>query len=337
MSKTSSTLNSGSSPRRVRSIWHFTPPLPISLAPFANRSFSPRANFAFLINIWRPFGLRFLLFGASFIIWLWFTPSLDRVSSFELGWMLEVGLRNLVIVVAVTGGLHLYLFTYRKQGDEGHYDTRELAKKSETFHFNDQVLDNMFWTLCSSVPIGTLYECGLLWAYANDYITLITFSSHPIWFIALFLLIPIVSGIHFYWFHRLLHVEPIYRRIHSWHHKNVNTGPWSGHAMHPLEHVGLYSDLLVYWLVAAHPVHVIFNAMLHTVGGPTSHCGYDQVRLGRFNLALGDFFHQLHHRFFDCNYGTPETPWDRIFGSFHDGTEEANRAIKQRRSEMRKK
>ena len=37
----------------------------------------------------------------------------------------------------------------------------------------------------------------------------------------------------------------------------------------------------------------------------------------------GDFFHQLHHRYFECNYGTSEIPFDKWFGTFHDGSAEA--------------
>ena len=34
-------------------------------------------------------------------------------------------------------------------------------------------------------------------------------------------------------------------------------------------------------------------------------------------LKLGTFHHQMHHRYFECNYGSLEIPWDEIFGSFH--------------------
>jgi len=185
------------------------------------------------------------------------------------------------------------------------------------------------------VPIGTLWECLLLWGYANGHATMITFTDNPGWFIGWMLIIPLWSGLHFYWYHRLLHVGPLYRWFHSWHHKNINTGPWSGHAMHPVEHLFLYSDVAIHWIVASHPIHVIFNAMLHTIAGPTSHCGYHEVKLTRFfSLQLGDFMHQLHHRYFDCNYGSAETPWDKVFGSFHDGTDAGNEIIKERRRRM---
>ena len=322
-------------PRSKRRTWHYTPALPVTQAPYFELPFSLGASLRYLFEVWRPFNQRFLLLLLAIAAWTWFTPSLERAREFRLDWMLEIGLRNLVIVLVVAGGLHLLLFTLRRQGDETRYDARPLGTKSKQFHFGNQVWDNMFWTLVGSVPIGTLWECLLLWAYANGHATLITFSANPAWFIAWMLIVPLWSGFHFYWYHRLLHVGPLYRWFHSWHHKNINTGPWSGHAMHPVEHLFLYSDLAIHWLVASHPIHVIFNAMLHTVAGPTSHCGYHEVRLTRFfRLQLGDFMHQLHHRYFDCNYGSYETPWDKIFGSFHDGTEAGNEHIKRRRRRM---
>ncbi len=51
--------------------------------------------------------------------WTWFTPSLERAVTFQPGWMLEILLRNLCIVLAVAGGLHLFLFTFRKQATPG--------------------------------------------------------------------------------------------------------------------------------------------------------------------------------------------------------------------------
>jgi sterol desaturase/sphingolipid hydroxylase (fatty acid hydroxylase superfamily) len=321
--------------RASRRAWHYTPELPVAQAPYFELPFSFRASLRYLYEIWRPFNQRFLLLLLAIAVWTWFTPSLERAREFRLDWMLEIGLRNLVIVLVVAGGLHLLLFTFRRQGDDTRYDARPLARKSKQFHFGDQVTDNMFWTLVGSMPIGTLWECLLLWAYANGHATLITFSANPAWFVAWMLILPLWSGFHFYWYHRLLHVGPLYRWFHSWHHRNVNTGPWSGHAMHPVEHLLLYSDLAIHFVVASHPIHVIFNAMLHTVAGPTSHCGFHKVKLTRFfSLQLGDFMHQLHHRYFDCNYGSYETPWDKIFGSFHDGTEAGNDYIKERRRRM---
>ena len=315
------------------SAWHYTPDLPVSDAPYFQSSIKFRDQLTYLFKAWKPTGLRFNLLILAVLIWTFFTPDISRAENFDLHWISEIFLRNLVLVILVAGGLHLFLFTFNKQADEYRYDRRPLSKNSKLFHFNNQVWDNMFWTLCSSVPIGTLWESLMLWGYANGIAPFITLESNPVWFLFLILLIPLWSGLHFYIFHRLLHFPFLYKTIHYWHHKNIRTGPWSGHAMHPVEHLGLYSDLAIYFVVPSHPIHVIFNAMLHTVGGPTSHCGYDKVMLGKkIGLELGDFFHQLHHRYVDCNYGTYDTQWDRIFGSLHDGTEAGMKRIESKRA-----
>ena len=52
------------------------------------------------------------------------------------------------------------------------------------------------------------------------------------------------------------------------------------------------------------------------------------------DAALGTFHHQMHHRYFECNYGSLEMPWDKWFGSFHDGTVEANERMQERRKRL---
>ena len=51
-------------------------------------------------------------------------------------------------------------------------------------------------------------------------------------------------------------------------------------------------------------------------------------------LALGTFYHQLHHRYYECNYGNEEMPWDRWFGTFHDGSELATEKTRARKKAM---
>ena len=68
----------------------------------------------------------------------------------------------------------------------------------------------------------------------------------------------------------------------------------------------------------------------------TSHSGFECLLVrDRNRMRLGDFFHQMHHRYFECNYGTLEMPWDNWFGSFHDGTDEADKRIRERRKRLK--
>ena len=136
---------------KQRKIWHFKPQTPLSQAPYFELPFSLSESAGYLFNIWRPFNQRFLLLMLAIAAWTWFTPSLQRAKTFQFDWMLEIALRNLVIVLVVAGGLHLLLFTFRKQADDEHYDARPLAKNSKQFHFGNQVWDNIFWTLAGSI------------------------------------------------------------------------------------------------------------------------------------------------------------------------------------------
>ena len=36
-------------------------------------------------------------------------------------------------------------------------------------------------------------------------------------------------------------------------------------------------------------------------------------------LPTGSYFHYLHHRYFECNYGEATIPLDKLFGTFRDG------------------
>ena len=329
-------VNTPAAPKRqARKIWNYTPDLPLQLAPYWDWPLKPLASIKYLLRSWNPVAQRFLFLLAAFAVWTWFTPDLAQAKTISFGWIFEIWLRNLVILLVVAGGLHLALWKIRTQADDYRYDMRPMAKGAKIFTFKNQVWDNMFWTLGPALAFATFWEALMWYAYANGWATLITFSSNPIWFVTLIVLIPIWAGFHFYWLHRLLHVGRLYTLVHSWHHRNINTGPWSGLAMHPVESFFLMFDTMIFFLIPAHPVHVLFLIFHHLIGAPTSHAGFENIRFGKTaKLGLGDFFHQLHHKFFDCNYGTWETPWDKWFNTFHDGTPEGNEHIKERRRKI---
>ncbi|MEM7431666.1 MAG: sterol desaturase family protein [Pseudomonadota bacterium] len=315
-------------------IWHYAPDAPLRTAPYWDIPPRPIKALAFLIKSWNPLTWRLLMFAGAFAIWQWFTPDLNRTATVQIGWVSEIWLRNMVITVIVTGGLHLWLHRLAGQGNDYRYDARPMAKNSRVFHFNNQVWDNVFWSFIA-VQWWTFWECLMYWAWANGYGNLITFDESPVSFVAVLLFIPFWAGFYFYWQHRFLHTPFMYRYVHSWHHKNINTGPWSGLAMHPVESFILMGDILILLVLPAGPLHAIFMILHHGVGAPSSHAGFDRLKIGPLKFELGDFFHQLHHKYFDCNYGYVDTPWDDWFDSFHDGTPEGDAHIKARRKALR--
>ena len=67
----------------------------------------------------------------------------------------------------------------------------------------------------------------------------------------------------------------------------------------------------------------------------TTHSGYAALLVrDKKRLAMGTFHHQMHHRYFECNYGSLEIPWDKLFGSFHDGTDAGRAQMNARRKRL---
>jgi len=312
--------------------WHYTPKLPLATSPYFRWPPDIRAVLKWVVASWFPLSERLIILMLSVVSWAVFHPALERCREFAPDWIGEIFLRNLVLLFIVAGGLHLYFYVWKVQGDERRYDSRPLVKNSRKFTFGSQVRDNMFWSSASGVTVWTAYEVLMMWALANGYAPMLAMPSGLPWLILLILLLPAWETFHFFMIHRLIHWPPFYKRIHTLHHRNTNIGPWSGLSMHPLEHLIYLSTVLIHWVVPSTPLLIIFHLQYFTLSAATTHTGFQGVMAGnRLVLPLGTFHHQMHHRYFECNYGGLEIPMDRWTGNFHDGTVDAHEQFLDRR------
>ena len=110
-----------------------------------------------------------------------------------------------------------------------------------------------------------------------------------------------------------------------------------------IERLFYFSGVLIHFVVLSHPVHAIFHLMHAGLAPASGHSGYHAYEVGgsrdaegsRKSIEVGDYFHYLHHRYFTVNYGNTGFPIDKWFGSYHDGTPEAQEAMMKRRSRRR--
>ena len=262
-----------------------------------------------------------LLFAISAVSWYFTQPEVARCAQFEAGWILQVYLRNLVLMWIYYGFFHYYLYQRKAQGTKGKYDINWPATDSRLFLFRDQVYDNVFWTSGVALLVWTGFEVVGLWLYANHRVPWLDWATHPGWFIAWFFLIPFWREFHFYWVHRLIHWKPLYKRVHYLHHKNSNPNAWSGMAMHPVETIIYLSVCMIHWVVPSHPFHFVFDLQHAALGPAGGHHGFEGPIL-KGKLPTGSYFHYLHHRYFECNYGETTVPLDKWFGTFRDGLPE---------------
>ena len=333
-------------PRANQANQGYEPDVPIEISPLLDWPPRPLASLRYLVTrVTLPYGIAFV--GLAAVVWNFLTPSMQRMQTLRPRWILEIYLRNALLLVAVAGGLHLVLYMRRRQRQRFKYIPR-WPSTSRTFWWNNQVRDNVFWSLGSGVGIWSAYECLTLWFYANGYIGQVQWTS-PGW--AVYLAAWCVGAFlwsvtHFYLNHRLLHTRWLYDHAHYMHHRNVNTGPWTGIAMHPVEHVIYFSLWALWWVVPVHPMIAILCGLYQGVSPSVSHSGFERVELRRRNngsqaiggtAPAGDYFHHLHHRYFECNYGNRPVPLDKLFGTFHDGTPEAHKRMRQRMQQRRGK
>ncbi|WP_159014770.1 sterol desaturase family protein [Acidisoma sp. S159] len=319
---------------------HWRPEKALQQAPVAIWPPRPVAALKFLFaypGYLYPWNALYL--GIAAITWFLLTPDLSRMETLKPSWMLLILARNAVILFLFVGAWHLRLYIQKSQGQDYKYHPRWPATGNQTFLFGNQVLDNMFWTFASAVPIWSAYEILTLWGEANGWLPYLSWHKHPIWFVLLMLAIPLFREIHFYLVHRIIHWPPLYRTVHKLHHKNVNVGPWSGLAMHPVEHVLYYSGVLIHWIIPSNPLHVIFHLQHLSFAPAQGHSGFERVVV-REGIALktDDYYHYLHHKYFECNYGSAGAiPTDILFGTFHDGSDECTERMNERFMARQKK
>ena len=262
-------------------------------------------------------------------------PPLENMKTFEAGWMFRIWLLNMIPQIAVAGSLHWWLYVRKSQGIQLKFDARDLSRDNSLFTFNNQVWDNIWWTLGSAMTVATAYQWIVLWAMANGYAPTVTWDTSPLWFVAWIIIIPMWSSMHFYWVHRLAHHPKLYRHVHAVHHRNINVGPWSGISNHWYENLLYFSTYFIHLIIPSHPLHVMCNIYFQQLTPAFSHAGFEKiVKTQSQSMRAGDFFHQLHHRYFECNYGTSEVPFDRWFGTYHNGKSEGTKEARTRKKDM---
>ena len=273
--------------------------------------------------------------GIAILTWLYTQPELSRMAEFEIGWIAHIFLRNLVLLVVFYGALHLWLYTFKGQGSAFKYQAKWWGEKKPRFIGGSQIIDNVFYSIASGCTIWSAYEVFMMWSYANGYLPTVAWDSSPLHMAVLLGVLMAWQTIHFYFAHRALHWKPLYRSAHYVHHKNINIGPWTGLAMHPIEHVIYFSAVLLFWVVPSHPIHAMFTLQFAALMSAVGHIGFDKIVVKGKVEFPSDYFHYLHHRHFECNYGNTLFPADRWFGTFHDGSPQAQARMVERIRERR--
>jgi sterol desaturase/sphingolipid hydroxylase (fatty acid hydroxylase superfamily) len=307
--------------RNKRGDW--TPTRHLELAPYFTWPREPRKYLDWLIGYLFPWNLLFMALAA--VSWFYLTPAIETMKTLQPGWILYLLARNSLLVLVIYGALEFRLYIKRAQGNRFKFNGKWPSEQpSDVFMFKSQNIDNIIRTFISGVPIWTAYEVFGLWCYANGWGLWGTFAEYPLWFVVFAFLLPLWHEFHFYCVHRLIHVPILYKWIHSVHHNSVNPSPWSSLSMHPVEHLLYWSDSLIHLVLPSHPLIFLYNLQITGTGAVVGHIGFDKLEVGAESAVDSHAYaHYLHHKHFEVNYADGATALDKLFGTWHDGSKEA--------------
>lgn len=156
-----------------------------------------------------------------------------------------------------------------------------------------------------------LYRKGITKIYVD-----ISSFSH-FYFIVSVIIMVFIHDAYFYWTHRLLHVQLIFKHIHILHHHSHNPTPWAAFSFHPVE--AIISALIIPLIVFTIPVHpyalfifLTYMTLINVMG----HLGYEtfpnkfiKSRFGKWQNNSTN--HNIHHQQSKVNFGLYFTFWDR--------------------------
>merc|ERR1711936_1196283 len=248
-------------------------------------------------------------------------PAFGPAAEFSVGWMSHIVIRNVVATLLICGGWDWFLYFSPLQAKLHKY------KMNPVYPSMTQFKHDAFYTPLASC-FAAVIEIFLCHYWATGALPMQrSLASAPILHTILALTITHWRIPHFHAMHRAMHPwktssipdigKFLYRQVHALHHKSYNPTAFSGTNMHPIEATLYYSAALIPVSLGVHPVHALAVIVDCAMGAWLGHDGFMWP-------GSGDYFHMLHHKHFDCNYGAMHVPLDWLLGTYAGSKEEAS-------------
>ena len=315
--------------RNKRGDW--APNKPLEPAPIWLFPPQPKKILAWVPAFFFPYNVLFMISAVAY--WHLVVPDVTVLQSFAWAWALKMLAINWVLAFLWYQAWELPLYVKRRQSNRFKYSHKFPADHpSDVFWFKNQNLDNMLRAMLIGVPIWTGLQVLMLWTFANGYIPWLSFAQNPLWLALMVLVVPIIHDFHFYCIHRLIHVPVLYKYIHSVHHNSINPSPWSSLSMHPVEAFFYFATVFWHFVLPSNPIIALYQLHFAGFGAVPGHVGFDKVETSDESaFDTHAYMHYLHHKYFEVNYGGDGlVPFDRVFGTYHDGSKEADEQMKAR-------
>jgi sterol desaturase/sphingolipid hydroxylase (fatty acid hydroxylase superfamily) len=211
-----------------------------------------------------------------------------------------------------------YFFKYKIQQINKHTNAHILHDAIEG------IFASISFTLVSMVVVKMANNgYGKLYSNLNDF---------PVYNIPLSIAACLlVEDAWFYWVHRAMHHKSIYKYIHASHHISIDTTPFSQNAFHFVEAMilpigGMLPTFFIPTYGPAFTIFLLFGGISNLV----AHLGYEFYPSWMLSWKTTSTHHNMHHQYFDGNYGTHFTFWDKVCKTEFKDYEDRFKEVKTR-------
>jgi sterol desaturase/sphingolipid hydroxylase (fatty acid hydroxylase superfamily) len=239
-------------------------------------------------------------------------------------------LRSAIKYVIFAGVAYLIFYIWKK---EKYFRLKIQSKYPDSKNIRREITDS-FLSISVFAVVGGL----LFWLRSQGYTKVyLDFHTHSVaYFLFTVALFILAHDTYFYWTHRFMHWDKVYKYVHRTHHLSTNPTPWAAFAFHPLEaliEIGILPIML--FLVPLHPAAILIWAVYMTTLNVMGHVGFEIFPSGFTTNKItrwhnSSVHHNMHHRYVRCNYGLYYNIWDRMMGTNHEKYDEEFEAVKQR-------
>ncbi len=162
--------------------------------------------------------------------------------------------------------------------------------------------------------------------------------AHAAWYtiVAEYVFAFLLFDTWFYWWHRLMHIGPMYTIVHKIHHFSTSPNLLTTFSVSPFESLINGGFLPLFTAVfTVHEQSMPFIGATTILLGLYVHSGYEFLpkwwnRTWLSKWFITATFHDQHHKYFRWNFGGYTTVWDRICGTMRPKYEAEFEALKAR-------
>ncbi|HEX3915719.1 MAG TPA: sterol desaturase family protein [Caulobacteraceae bacterium] len=141
------------------------------------------------------------------------------------------------------------------------------------------------------------------------------------WLIASGLIYLVIQDAYYYWLHRLMHHQALFKHMHAGHHRSRQPTPFASFSFDWAEAVANAWVLpALVFVIPIHPAVILTLLTVATIAAVLNHAGAEvlpdwlvQGPLGRWLISASH--HSLHHSHYGKNFGLYFRFWDKLMGT----------------------